>query len=37
MGRGIGRPYKELSDKAKQLDRDTVKVVYKAIQDIAGA
>lgn len=36
-GEELVRPYNELSDKAKQLDRDTVKVVYRAIQDIAGA
>jgi hypothetical protein len=26
------RPYSELSDRAKQLDRDTVVVVYEAIR-----
>jgi hypothetical protein len=36
-GEELVLPYDELSDKAKQLDRDTVKVVYKAIREVAGA
>jgi hypothetical protein len=36
-GEELVRPYKELSDKAKQLDRDTVKIVYKAIREVADA
>ncbi len=31
-GEELVRPYNELSDKAKQLDRDTVAVVYEAIR-----
>lgn len=29
-------PYNQLSDKAKDLDRITVKAVYKAIKDLQG-
>jgi hypothetical protein len=35
-GEELVRPYKELSDEGKQLDRDTVQVVYKAIRDAAS-
>jgi hypothetical protein len=35
--RGIGSSLQGLSDKAKQLDRDTVKVAYKAIREVTGA
>jgi hypothetical protein len=31
-GEELVRPYSELSDRAKQLDRDTVVVVYEAIR-----
>jgi hypothetical protein len=36
-GEELVQPYTELSDKAKQLDRDTVRVVYEAIREVAGA
>lgn len=29
-------PYKELSEKAKDLDRNTVKAVYEAIRKLQG-
>jgi hypothetical protein len=35
-GEELVRRYKELSDEGKQLDRDTVQVVYKAIRDAAS-
>jgi hypothetical protein len=34
-GEELVRPYNELSDRAKQLDRNTVEVVYKAIREAA--
>jgi hypothetical protein len=33
-GEELIRPYTELSDRAKQLDRDTVEVVYGAIREL---
>jgi hypothetical protein len=36
-GEELMRPYNELSDRAKQLDRDTVEAVYKAIRESTTA